>query len=82
MYWLSANVIKADEDKTYLGAFVASPTDPWGQLVPATTTLPWIRTGNRLYWMDAAPILVPALPDACTAAGSGASVRLRAGSVQ
>ena len=30
MYWLSANVIKADEDKTYPGAFVASPTDPWG----------------------------------------------------
>ena len=40
MYWLSANVIKADEDKTYPGAFVASPTDPWGQSVPATTTHP------------------------------------------
>ena len=39
-YWLSANVLKADEDKTYLGAFVASPTDPWGQSVPATTTHP------------------------------------------
>jgi glucan 1,4-alpha-glucosidase len=37
-YWLSANVIKASEDKTYIGAFVASPTDPWGQAVPATTT--------------------------------------------
>jgi glucan 1,4-alpha-glucosidase len=40
MYWLSANVIKADEDKTYPGAFVASPTDPWGQSVPAMTTHP------------------------------------------
>lgn len=40
VYWLSANVIKADEDKTYPGAFVASPTDPWGQSVPATTTHP------------------------------------------
>ena len=40
MYWLSANVLKADEDKTYSGAFVASPTDPWGQSVPATTTHP------------------------------------------
>ena len=40
MYWLSANVIKADEDKTYPGAFVASPTDPWGQSVPAATTHP------------------------------------------
>ena len=37
-YWLSANVIKAAEDKTYSGAFVASPTDPWGQSVPAVTT--------------------------------------------
>jgi glucoamylase len=37
-YWLSANVIKAAEDKTYIGSFVASPTDPWGQAVPATTT--------------------------------------------
>jgi GH15 family glucan-1,4-alpha-glucosidase len=40
MYWLSANVVKADEDKTYPGAFVASPTDPWGQSVPAATTHP------------------------------------------
>ena len=40
MYWLSANTLKADEDKTHLGAFVASPTDPWGQSVPATTTHP------------------------------------------
>jgi len=37
-YWLSANVIKAAEDKTNIGAFVASPTDPWGQSVPADTT--------------------------------------------
>ena len=37
-YWLSANVIKAAEDKTHAGAFVASPTDPWGQSVPASTT--------------------------------------------
>jgi glucoamylase len=39
-YWVSANVIKADEDKTYPGAFVASPTDPWGQAVPAQTAHP------------------------------------------
>jgi glucoamylase len=37
-YWLSANVLKAAEDKTNSGAFVASPTDPWGQSVPAATT--------------------------------------------
>jgi glucoamylase len=37
-YWVSANVMKAAEDKTNIGAFVASPTDPWGQSVPAATT--------------------------------------------
>jgi glucoamylase len=37
-YWVSANTIKAAEDKTHVGAFVASPTDPWGQSVPAKTT--------------------------------------------
>ncbi len=37
-YWLSANVIKAAEDKTYLGAFVAAPADPWGQSMLALTT--------------------------------------------
>jgi glucoamylase len=37
-YWLSVNVLKAAEDKTNRGAFVASPTDPWGQSVPASTT--------------------------------------------
>jgi glucoamylase len=39
-YYLSANVVKLAEDKTDIGAFVASPTDPWGQAVPATTTHP------------------------------------------
>ena len=37
-YWLSANVIKAAEDKTYPGAFVAAPADPWGQSMLALTT--------------------------------------------
>jgi glucoamylase len=37
-YWLAANVIKADEDKTNLGAFVAAPADPWGQSMLAVTT--------------------------------------------
>ncbi len=39
-YWLSANVLEAAQDKTHPGAFVASPTDPWGQSVPAQTTVP------------------------------------------
>jgi glucan 1,4-alpha-glucosidase len=34
-YWLSANVLKASEDKTFPGAIVASPTSPWGQAVSA-----------------------------------------------
>jgi glucoamylase len=37
-YFLSANVIKAAEDKTDLGAFVAAPADPWGQSMLAATT--------------------------------------------
>jgi glucoamylase len=37
-YWLAANVIKAAEDKSNLGAFVAAPADPWGQSMLAVTT--------------------------------------------
>ena len=36
-YYLSANVIKASEDKTYPGAIVASLASPWGQAVAAGT---------------------------------------------
>src|SRR5215469_5857253 len=34
-YFLSANVLKASEDKTFPGAMVASLASPWGQAVPA-----------------------------------------------
>jgi glucoamylase len=34
-YYLSANVLKASEDKTYAGAVVASLASPWGQAVSA-----------------------------------------------
>ena len=34
-YWLSANVLKASEDKTFPGATVASLASPWGQAVSA-----------------------------------------------
>ncbi|HEV2243974.1 MAG TPA: glucodextranase DOMON-like domain-containing protein, partial [Streptosporangiaceae bacterium] len=37
-YFLSANVLKASEDKTYPGAIVASLASPWGQSVPAGVT--------------------------------------------
>lgn len=34
-YYISANVVKASEDKTYPGAIVASLASPWGQAVSA-----------------------------------------------
>jgi glucoamylase len=37
-YYLSANVLKASEDKTYPGAIVASLASPWGQSVQAGVT--------------------------------------------
>jgi glucoamylase len=37
-YWLSANVLKASEDKTFLGATAAGLASPWGQAVPAGET--------------------------------------------
>ncbi|GAA0805835.1 glucan 1,4-alpha-glucosidase [Spirilliplanes yamanashiensis] len=37
-YYLSANVLKASEDKTFPGAIVASLASPWGQAVSAGDT--------------------------------------------
>jgi glucoamylase len=36
-YYVSLMEVKADEDKTYVGGFVASPTDPWGTSVSANS---------------------------------------------
>jgi len=36
-YYVSANVLKASEDKTFPGALVASLSSPWGQAVAAGT---------------------------------------------
>ena len=38
-YYLSANVLKASEDKTFPGAIVASLASPWGQAVSAGAVL-------------------------------------------
>jgi glucoamylase len=38
-YYLSANVIKSSEDKTFPGAIVASLASPWGQAVAAGTAV-------------------------------------------
>ena len=35
LYYASANVIKAAEDKTFPGAIVAAPASPWGQAISA-----------------------------------------------
>jgi glucoamylase len=37
-YWLSVNVVKASEDKTFPGAIAASLASPWGQAVSAGDT--------------------------------------------
>ena len=36
-YYVSLMEVKADEDKTYTGGFVAAPSDPWGASVSANS---------------------------------------------
>ena len=36
-YYVSLMELKADEDKTYVGGFVAAPNDPWGTSVSANS---------------------------------------------
>jgi glucoamylase len=65
-YWVSANIVKADGDKTYPGAFVASPTDPWGQAVPAQTAHPgW--TYREVFARDSYETFTGLLADGDTA---------------
>ncbi len=45
-YYLSANVIKSSEDKTFPGAIVASMASPWGQAVTAGTAV----NGKPVYY--------------------------------
>ncbi|WP_231116006.1 glucodextranase DOMON-like domain-containing protein [Motilibacter rhizosphaerae] len=57
-YWLSANVLKASEDKTYKGAVVASLASPWGQDVsagtadPTTHLAPWFGSYREIFSRD------------------------------
>jgi glucoamylase len=37
-YYVALMEVKADEDKTYVGAFVAAPNDPWGSTVSANSS--------------------------------------------
>jgi glucoamylase len=57
-YYLSANVLKASEDKTYPGAIVASLASPWGQSVPAGVT----SGGEPSYFGHFVPVRPPATP--------------------
>src|SRR6202000_3361447 len=45
-YYLSANVLKASEDKTFPGAIAASLASPWGQAVNAGTLV----SGKPVYF--------------------------------
>ena len=46
-YYVSLMELKADEDKTYVGGFVAAPTDPWGDQESAASTG---NHGYHLVW--------------------------------
>ncbi|RKS77521.1 glucan 1,4-alpha-glucosidase [Motilibacter peucedani] len=57
-YWLSVNVLKASEDKTFRGAVVASLASPWGQALDAgardaNTGLPvWFGSYREIFARD------------------------------
>ena len=52
-YYLSANVLKASEDKTFPGAVVASMASPWGQAVAAgDPTLTYFGSYREVFSRD------------------------------
>jgi glucoamylase len=52
-YWVSANVLKASEDKTFQGAIVASMASPWGQAVSAgDPTLTYFGSYREVFARD------------------------------
>jgi glucoamylase len=52
-YYLSANVLKASEDKTFPGAVVASLASPWGQAVAAgNSTLTYFGSYREVFARD------------------------------
>src|SRR5436190_21986216 len=73
-YWLSVNVVKASEDKTFAGAIAASLASPWGQAVSAGDK----PGGNPIYFGSYREIFARDLYEADTgllAAGDVATVR-------
>jgi hypothetical protein len=71
VYYLSANVLKASEDKTFPGAVVASLASPWGQAATCT------RPSPGCCWPATAP--PPATPcGSCSSASSSPTAPCRA----
>ncbi|MBI3979415.1 MAG: glucan 1,4-alpha-glucosidase [Chloroflexi bacterium] len=64
LYWTSAMVLKAHEDKTHPGAFVASLSIPWGEAAGDANT-----GGYHLCW----PRDLVQIASACLAMGDGAA---------
>ncbi|OLB74002.1 MAG: glucan 1,4-alpha-glucosidase [Actinobacteria bacterium 13_2_20CM_2_71_6] len=62
-YRLSANVVKASEDKTFPGAIVASVASPWGQAVSAGAT----PNGRPVYFGSYREVFARDLYEAYTA---------------
>jgi glucoamylase len=62
-YYLSANVVKASEDKTFRGAIVASLASPWGQAVSAGELV----NGKPLYFGSYGEVFSRDLYEAFTA---------------
>jgi glucoamylase len=66
-YYLSANVVKASEDKTFRGAIVASLASPWGQAVSAGKLV----NGKPVYFGSYREVFSRDLYEAFTAARRG-----------
>ena len=88
-YYLSANVIKASEDKTFPGAIVASLASPWARRSrPATrrtrTSAPTARSARDLYesWTASSPRATwrprATRPSSSSSASSSRTARCRA----
>ncbi|MBC7551486.1 MAG: glucan 1,4-alpha-glucosidase, partial [Cellulomonas sp.] len=73
-YWLSVNVLKASEDKTFPGAVVASLASPWGQAVSAGALV----DGKPVYFGSYREVFARDLYEAFTgflASGDGGTAR-------
>ncbi len=70
-YYVSLMEVKADEDKTFVGGFVAAPTDPWGSSVSANSGG---DHGYHVVWTRDEYEMATALLDAGDAADANAAL--------